>query len=96
MNNEERIISMLEGMKTDIADLNSKVDVLIGDVSELKEDSAILKEDVAVLKEDVAVLKEDSEVTRYATNKLLDWAERVEKTVSISSSITIPPLHIVE
>ena len=41
-------------------------------------------------------INENAEVTRYATNKLLDWAERIEKSAAINSSIYIPPLNLVE
>ena len=39
------------------------------------------------MKEDIYVIKEDAETTRAGTNVLLDWAERVEK------SVKVPLLH---
>ena len=71
MNNEEKILSMLEG--------------LVGSVAELKEDVAELKEDVAELREDVAELREESAITRDALNQLLDnWAARFGPLEEIS------------
>ncbi len=66
MNNEEKILSLLtqvvtdvSGLKSDFAELKSDVAVLKSDVAELKSDVAVLKSDVAELKSDVAVLKSD-------------------------------------
>ncbi|MCL2377024.1 MAG: hypothetical protein FWC76_06455 [Defluviitaleaceae bacterium] len=116
MNNEEKIISMLEIMGASIAKLEgrfdglegrfdgleSKVDVVAGDIKVLKTDVAVLKvdmegvkSDIVGMKSDIEELKENSEITRYATNKLLDWAERVENhTITITHNM--PPLNLVE
>ena len=66
MNNEEKILSLLtqvvtdvSGLKSDFAELKSDVAVLKSDVAELKSDVAVLKSDIAELKSDVAVLKSD-------------------------------------
>ncbi|BAC44431.1 hypothetical protein [Malacoplasma penetrans] len=45
-------------------EINKKLDYLIDEMKEMKQDIKILKEDVAVLKEDVAVLKEDVAVLK--------------------------------
>ena len=97
MNNEEKIISMLTDMNDKFTDkLNEMNDKFTESFRVVNERIDIIKEDVEAIKEDIEELKENSEVTRYATNKLLDWADRVEKTVSITSSIAIPPLTVVE
>jgi len=59
MNNEEKILSILESMQTDISGLKEDVSDLKKDVAGLKEDVSGLKMDVSGLKEDVSVLKED-------------------------------------
>ena len=59
MNNEEKILTILEQMQTDISGLKQDVSGLKEDVSGLKEDVSGLKEDVSGLKEDVSGLKED-------------------------------------
>lgn len=51
MNNEEKILSMLEHLTTGVSGLRA-------DVTELKSDVAVLKQDVTELKADVAILKE--------------------------------------
>ncbi|HIW73834.1 MAG TPA: hypothetical protein H9684_05890 [Firmicutes bacterium] len=62
MNNEEKILVLLEQM-------NGRLDKL--------------EQDAAAVKEDVAVIREDAEVTRCATNTLLDWAEKAQLEVEI-------------
>ena len=107
MANEEKIITMLENMDAKINDLsknmdakindlNNKVDIIAKDFAETKLDVAEIKSDIVVMKEDIEELKENSEITRTATNKLLDWAERVEKSTVITTAVSIPPLTIVE
>ena len=59
MNNEERILAILESMQSDISGLKEDVSGLKEDVSGLKEDVGGLKEDVSGLKKDVSGLKED-------------------------------------
>jgi len=95
MNNEEKIISMLEVMESKITNMDSKVDKLSADVAVLKTDVAALKTDMDYVKSDIEELKEGSEITRAATNKLLDWAERMEKH-TITTTFSLPPLTVVE
>ncbi len=59
MNNEEKILSLLTQVVTDVSGLKSDFAELKSDVAELKSDVAVLKSDVAELKSDVAVLKSD-------------------------------------
>ena len=54
--------------------LNTKVDTIQQDISQLKGD-------VSQLKEDVAQLKEDAEITRSGVNSLLEWAEDVSNAI---------------
>ena len=61
MNNEERILTMLEAIQKDITTINDRLDTL--------------QEDVATMKEDMAELKEAHEATRSGVNSLLEWAE---------------------
>ncbi len=83
MNNEEKILAILEQMNGRLDKLEQGQNALRADVSVLKEDVAVLKEDVSVLKEDVEVIKEDAQVTRCAANALLDWAEQAQVEVKI-------------
>ena len=59
MNNEEKILLMLEGLVADVKDLKTDVAGLKTDVAGLKTDVAGLKNDVQVLKQDVQVLKQE-------------------------------------
>ena len=83
MNNEEKILALLEQM-------NGRLDRLEQGQSELRSDVAALKKDVSTLKlgqeklrEDVEIIKEDVQVTRNATNTLLEWAEQAQVEVKI-------------
>ena len=67
MNNEEKILALLEQM-------NGRLDTMDGRLDRLERD-------VAALKEDVEIIKEDTEITRCATNTLLDWAEQAQVEV---------------
>ena len=69
MNNEEKILSILEQMQKD--------------VSGLKEDVASLKQGQAEIREELETIKEDTAITREATNTLLDWAEKAQVQISI-------------
>ncbi|MCL2574636.1 MAG: hypothetical protein FWE34_08830 [Defluviitaleaceae bacterium] len=81
MEDSKKIISMLEKMDSRMTSLENKIGAL-----ENKVDTGF-----ATMREDFEELKENSEVTRHATNRLLDWSERVES--SASSAISIPPLY---
>ena len=97
MNNEEKILAILQQMQGDITGLKQGQNELRADVAALKEDVSVLKEDVstlkhgqnelrtdvAALKEDVEIIKEDARITRSATNTLLNWAEDAQIEVKI-------------
>lgn len=59
MNNEERILGLLETLVTKVDGLEQGQAAMQADITELKQDVSILKTDVTVLKNDVAVLKDD-------------------------------------
>lgn len=63
-----------------------RMDRMEEDISSIKNDVAVLKEDVAILKEDMAQVKEDTEITRSATNSLVEWAE----TVGVITQVKFP------
>jgi len=64
MNNEERILALLENQNVMIIELVTKVTAIETDVAEMKQDVDGLKKAVAVLDVDVAKLKGD--VTRLS------------------------------
>jgi chromosome segregation ATPase len=59
VNNEEKILSLLEKMTTDVSELKQDVSGLKQDVSGLKQDVSELKQDVSELKQDVSGLKQE-------------------------------------
>jgi len=62
MNNEEKILVLLER-------IDDRLDKL--------------EQGQAVMKEDIEIIKEDVQITRNATNTLLDWAEQAQVEVKI-------------
>ena len=90
MNNEEKILSLLEQMNGRLdmleqgqKEIRSDVNVLKTDMNAMQSDVSVLKTDMAAVKEDIEVMKEDSAVTRNGVNTLLDWAEQAEVEVKI-------------
>ena len=59
MNNEEKILTLLEKLVTDVAELKADVSELKADVAELKAGVAELKADVSELKARVTKLEND-------------------------------------
>mgnify|MGYP000270168589 CR=1 FL=1 len=51
MNNEERILQLLEAQQQELRKLNSKMDAMQADISQLKEDSEITRAGVNALLE---------------------------------------------
>ena len=65
---DEKILSILTQIQTDVSTLKDEVSSLTDDVSSLKED-------VSSLKEDMTTVKESCEITRTAVNSLIEWTE---------------------
>ena len=72
MNNEEKILQMLEQLQQGQADTNAKLD----------DTNAKLD----AMQEDIAEIKEHAEVTRSATNSLIEWAD----TVGVITQVQFP------
>lgn len=69
MNNEEKILNILEKMDARL--------------SKLEQGQAKLEQAQAKMQEDMEMIKEDVAITRTATNTLLDWAEKAEVQIRI-------------
>lgn len=83
MTREEKILEMLTGLTSDIAELKADVAVLKTDVAGLKETVSGLKDNVSALAEDIAIIKEDVAINREACNTLLEWAEQAQIEIKI-------------
>ena len=59
MNNEEKILAILEQMQTDVAELKADVSELKADVSGLKESMENVQEDLAEVKQRVIIIENE-------------------------------------
>ena len=69
MNNEEKILSILEQMQGQMNTMNDRLEKL--------------EQGQAEIREELDVIKEDTAIPREATNTLLDWAEKAEVQIRI-------------
>lgn len=83
MNNEEKILGILEQMQGQMTTMNDRLEKLEQGQAELRADVAGLKQGQAEIREELEIIKEDTAVTREATNTLLDWAEKAEVQIRI-------------
>ena len=66
---DEKIISILTQIQTD--------------VSSLKDDVSSLKEDMATVKSELEDVKESCDITRTAVNSLIEWTECASAVLGI-------------
>lgn len=69
MNNEEKILNILQQMQGQMNTMNDRLEKL--------------EQGQAEIREELDVIKEDTAITREATNTLLDWAEKAEVQIRI-------------
>lgn len=56
---------------------------LLDEVKSIKTDVTEINTKLNKMQEDIEILKEDSEITRTATNQLVQWAEKASVEVKI-------------
>ena len=81
MNNEEKILSLLETMNGRMDTMNGRMDTMDSRMEQLASDMVTVKNDVSVLKTDVAILKTDMR------NVKTDIAGLTEKLDFVSDSV---------
>lgn len=67
---------------------NEKLDLLLSEMQEMKQDFHLLKEDVHLLKEDVHLLKEDTQTLKDSMEKLTEKTDMIERRVT-NTDLTI-------
>lgn len=72
MDKEQKILSMLENLTTTVSAIQAE---------QQKTNQRLDK-----IEQDIEIIKEDTEITRSATNTLLDWAERAESVIEVAVS----------
>lgn len=73
MNNEDKILMLLEGLTSEIKDFKQQTTQRFDGI-----DTRLDK-----IEDDIEVIKEDVEITRDGTNTLLGWAERTQRIVNV-------------
>jgi uncharacterized coiled-coil DUF342 family protein len=81
MNNEERILSLLENLISDVGELRQEVRELRQEVNELREEVNELREEVNELREDVNELREEVNELREDVNELKRRVTKIETTL---------------
>ena len=91
MQNEDKILEMLQLMNNNISTMLTDILEIKSDVSGLKDDVFELKNDVSELKEDVAVLKEDVTELKHEVVKVQTHLENVtDKAIGLLAENYVP------
>lgn len=61
--------------------IDEKLKPIRQDISNMKKDITGMKQDISDIREDLAEVREHAEITRGATNYLVEWVEGLEKKV---------------
>ena len=97
MQNEERILGLLEHLVKDVSGLKQSVSGLERETAGLKQEMAELKADVSTLKTDVAALKEDvSGLKETASLKaqMGQMDERLRRVELTQENLVLPQLRL--
>ena len=91
MENEKKILTMLEALTTGVSEINVRLDGMDQrfDKVEQRLDKIEQRLDkverrLDKIESDIEEIKEDAVITRNAANQLLDWAERVGEIQSVA------------
>ena len=71
----DKVEQRLDKVEETLEDLNDRV-------GNLERMGVAYYNQLADIKEDIEIVKEEAEITRAASNKLLDWAERTGPTIN--------------
>ena len=91
MQNEERILGLLEHLVQDVSGLKQSVSGLERETAGLKQEMAELKADVSGLKEDVSGLKEETASLKAQMGQMDERLRRVELT---QENLVLPQLRL--
>lgn len=76
MNNEDKILELLAGMKADITGMKA-------DIAGIKADITGIKQEQAAMRETIAEMKETLDEHTIALNTLIEWADDAQVVVKI-------------
>ena len=86
MNDNEKIISMLEILLVRTEKLEKTVEKLEKDMSAVKKDISVMEKDISAMQKNISeipAIKESLEETRSGVNTLLAWADKAEHVVKV-------------
>lgn len=84
MNNENKILEMLSGLTSDMADMKSDIADMKTEIAEIKTDVADMKTEIADMKSDIADMKED----------ISELKTRVAKVEITQENVVLPKLEL--
>lgn len=76
MNNEEKILALLEQMSQRFDDVDSRLDAMQGDISGLKQGQQVMQADIDQI-------KEDTTITRATVNNIGEWTDLASGVLKI-------------
>ena len=79
----EAVQSQISNMQGQMATIQSQMANMQGEIVKMENRMIHLDLDVAGIKADLDEVKYNTEVTRTATNTLLDWAEKAEAQIKV-------------
>lgn len=91
MNNEEKILTMLERLAEDVSGIKGEVAEIKGEVSGIKGEVATLKADAAELKADITNIKED---VAELNQKVDELDERSLRSAVLLENQVLPQLQL--
>ena len=97
MNNEEKILNLLENMQSDISGMQSDISGMKSDITDLKKGQSELANRLGGvdkrlggidkrldgIDEKLEVIEEDVAIARHASNLVLEWADKADVGLNI-------------
>lgn len=83
MTNEDKILSMLEGLTEQMTGMNARMDRMEARMDKVEVRLDAMQQDIDQIKDKLDEMQEDIQINRSACETLLAWAEQAEVEVKI-------------